>query len=439
MQRHWVERPAFARVRAIVQTIAHPTMVSPMWIGRVMNDRRAISHRARAVTGMPIVALAVVAAVAACNSVKSTSPNPGNTMPGKQDMYVVVTNGTWDLVGFVPTITGISAAGGDFRVAPSASVMHNPRVATGRANGTDSLTATFVITGPPTGTDLRTPQYEAFDVAGNAWMSVHGTGFNGSVIEYTPPLQKIGDSVPPAVGIGGLQYPEGLAFDHDGDLWVLDAQTDRLIEYGPDKLTKAGSPVPTHVMSLAALNANGGTYAPLELALYAAGDFWISANILNRPSTPAGDSMPAFVIVKFTSAQAAAGGAQAPVISISMPGFFPGGYGPGLAFDSLGNLWTANADSATLTKFAAASLTVGSNPVPVIRIGHLLFGEPFLNGISDVGIDPSGILFVATGYAPVPGSAIYGFLPSQLQVDGSPAPIITFLPSDGVSHFAVRP
>jgi hypothetical protein len=439
MQRHWVERPAFARVRAIVQTIAHPTMVSPMWIGRVMNDRRAISRRARAMAGMPIVALAAGAAIAACNGIKTTSPNPGTTMPGKQDMYVVVSNGTWDLVGYVPTITGVSAAGGNFRVTPSASVMHNPGAVTARANGEDSLTPTFVITGPPTGTDLRTPTYEAFDAAGNAWMSVHGTGFNGSVIEYTPPLQKIGDSVPPAIGIGGLQYPEGLAFDHDGDLWVLDAQTDRLIEYGPDKLTQAGSPVPTRVMSLAALNTNGGTYAPLVLALDAAGDFWISANILNRPSTPAGDSMPAFEIVKFTAAQVAAGGAPAPVISISMPGSFPGGYGPGLAFDSLGNLWTANADSATLTKFAAASLVAGSNPVPVRRIGHLLFGEPFLDGISDIGIDPSGILFVATGYAPVPGSAIYGFLPSQLQVDGSPAPIIAFIPSNGVSHFAVRP
>jgi hypothetical protein len=442
MQRHWVERPAFARVRAIVQTIVrtivHPTMVSPMWIGRVMNDRRATSLRARAVAGMPIVALAVVAAVAACNNITNSSPNPGDTMPGKQDMYVEVTNGTWDLVGFVPTITGISAAGGGLRVTQSASVMHNPRAVTGRANGEDSLTATFVIEGPTTGTNLVSPTYEAFDAAGDAWMSVHGTGFNGSVIEYTPPLQKIGDSVPPAVGIGGLQYPEGLAFDHDGDLWVLDAQTDRLIEYGPDKITKAGSPVPTHVMSLAALNTNGGTYAPLVLALDAAGDFWMSANILNRPSTPAGDSMPAFEIVEFTSAQVAAGGAPAPVLSISMPGSFPGGYGPGLAFDSLGNLWTANADSATLTKFAVASLTAGSNPVPVIRIGHLLFGEPFLDGVSDVGIDPSGILFVATGYAPVPGSAIFGFLPSQLQVDGSPAPIIAFIPENGVTHLAVR-
>jgi hypothetical protein len=394
--------------------------------------------RTRALACTPIVVVGVLAAIAGCNSVHATSPNPGTTMPGKQDMYVVVTNGTWDLVGFVPTITGISAAGGVGRpVTPAASVLHN-RAATGRSNGADSITATFVITGPPRGTDLRTPTYEAFDKTGNAWVSVHGTGFNGSVIEYTPADQKTGDSIPPTVGIGGLQYPEGLAFDEAGNLWVLDGQTDRLSEFAPDQLTKAGSPVPAHNVSLAALNIGGSTYSPLVLALDKNGDFWISANIQSRPSSASGDSLPAFVVVKFTSAQIAAGGAPTPAITIGMPGVFPGGYGPGMAFDSAGNLWTANADSATLTKFTAASLTA-SNPVPAVRIGHLLFGEPILNGISDVGIDPSGILFVATGYAAVPGASIYGFLPSQLQRDGSPSPVIAFLPADGVTHFAVRP
>jgi hypothetical protein len=438
MQRHWVERPAFALVHAIVRTIGHATTVSPMWIGRVMTERRERPRRARVWAGTPIVVLAVCAAIAACNTVKSTSPNPGNTMPGKQDMYAVVSNGTWDLVGFVPTITGISAAGGDFEVKQAANVMRNP-AAHGLSNGADSLTATFVITGPPPGTDLRTPTYEAFDKTGNAWVSVHGTGFNGSVIEYTPPNQKLGDSVPPALGIGGLSYPEGLVFDHAGDLWVVDAQLDQLLEYTPDKFATAGSPSPSRVMSLAGLNVNGATYAPLVLAVDAAGDFWISMNIQNRPSTPSGDSLPAFEVVKFTSAQAIAGGAPAPVIAIRLPGLFPGGYGPGIAFDSVGNLWTANADSSTLTKFTAASLTAGNNPAPVIRIGHLLFGEPFLNGISDVAIDPSGILFVATGYAPTPGSSIFGFLPAQLQADGSPSPVILFIPGNGVTHLVARP
>jgi hypothetical protein len=393
---------------------------------------------ARALACAPIVVMGVLAAIAGCNSVHPTSPNPGNTMPGKQDMYVVVTNGTWDVVGFVPTITGISAAGNLWQVTPSASVMHNRAVTSAQSNGEDSITATFVITGPPTGTDLRTPTYEAFDKEGDAWVSIHGTGFNGSVIEYTPSDQKTGDSIPPTVGIGGLQYPEGLSFDESGNLWVLDGQTDRLSEFAPDQLKKAGSPVPVHNVSLAALNVGGATYSPLVLALDKHGNFWISANIQARPSSATGDSLPAFVIVMFTSAQIEAGGAPTPAITIGMPGVFPGGYGPGIAFDSAGNLWTANADSSTLTKFAAASLT-SSNPVPVVRIGHLLFGEPILDGISDVGIDPSGILFVATGYAEVPGAAIFGFLPSQLQRDGSPSPVIVFLPSNGVTHLATRP
>jgi hypothetical protein len=445
MRRHWVEQPVFARVwtagRAIASapagTAPHATTVSPMWIGSVMDERQGSRFRTRALAWMPIVAVAVLAAIAGCNSVRTTSPNPGNTMPGKQDMYSIVTNGTWDLVGFVPTITGISAAGSGFRVTPPASVLHN-HAATGRANGADSITPTFVITGPPTGTDLKTPTYEAFDKTGNVWVSVHGTGFNGSVIEYTPADQKTGDSVPPTVGIGGLQYPEGLTFDEAGNLWVLDGQTDRLSQYAPDQLKTAGSPVPVHTVSLSALNTGGAAYSPLVVALDAHGDFWISANIQNRPASASGDSLPSFVIAMFTSGQIAAGGSPTPVIEISMPGVFPGGYGPGIAFDSAGNLWTANADSATLTKFAAASLTAGNNPVPAVRIGHLLFGEPILDGISDVGIDPSGLVLVATGYARVPGSSIYGFLPSQLQTDGSPIPVVAFLAADGVTHLAVR-
>lgn len=86
-----------------------------MWIERVMNERRATPFRTRALACTPIVVVGVLAAIAGCNSVHTTSPNPGTTMPGKQDMYVVVTNGRWDLVGFVPTLTGVSAAGSGFR------------------------------------------------------------------------------------------------------------------------------------------------------------------------------------------------------------------------------------------------------------------------------------------------------------------------------------
>lgn len=425
-----MDRPAFARVRAIT--------VSQMWIGRVMPDCRTIPFRVRAMAGATIALAAVLAVVTACNAVHATSPNPGDTMPGKQDMFVVVTNGTWNLVGFVATLTGISASGTTVHVTPSASVMHS-RAATGRSAGTDSISATFVITGPPTGTDLLTPTYEAFDRTGNVWMSVHGTAFNGSIIEYTPTQQKTGDSVPPAVGIGGLQYPQGISFDQSGNLWVLDSQTNRLVEYGPDKLAHSGSPVPTATVSLDALNVVGSTYAPLILAIDAHGNFWISANIQNRPASSSGDSLPAFVVSEFTSSQIAAGGTPTPVLKIAMPGLFPGGYGPGIAFDSVGNLWTANADSATLTKFPASRLTAGANPLPTIRIGHLLFGGALLDGISDVGIDPAGIMFVATGYAAVPGAAIYGFVPSQLAVSGSPAPVIVFIPTDGITHLATRP
>ena len=319
MRRHWVERPVFARVRAAdgdsqddSQGAVHATTVSPMWIGRVMNERRATVWRTSARTSARTRTRTRAGLHAdrgpgsggghcRCNSVHTTSPNPGTTMPGKQDMYVVVTNGTWDLVGFVPTITGVSAAGGNFRVTPSASVLHN-RAADGTRQRRRFDHADVRHHGTADGYGPRTPTYEAFDTAGNAWMSVHGTGFNGSVIEYTPPSSRrsvtrfrrrsasAACSIPrdwrsttPATCGCSTRRPIGCRVSR------------------PTSSRKRDRRFRPRVMSLAALNTGGGRTPPLVLALDAAGDFWISANILNRPSSPSGDSLPAFEIVKFTA------------------------------------------------------------------------------------------------------------------------------------------
>jgi hypothetical protein len=394
-----------------------------------MDNSRTILLRAPAGTIMAIV----LAASFACNGVKApTNPNPGKPLPGMQDMYVIAANGSWDLVGFAPSLTaGATGALTGVHHAGAATASHASASAKAAM---DSIFTTFVIVGPPSGTDLVMPTYEAFDQAGNAWMSVRGTAFDGSIVEYTPAAQKLGDTVPPSVAIGGVQYPEGMAFDQAGNLWVLDAQANRLVEYTPAQLAHSGSPAPTSIMSLAALDVIGSTYAAFVLAIDAHGNFWVSANIQNRPASAAGDSLPNFIVAEFTSSQAEAGGTPTPVLTISMPGSFPGGYGPGIAFDSAGNLWTANSDSGTLTKFPASSLTAGPSPLPTIRIGGV-----DLAGISDVGIDPAGVLFAATGYAIVPGAGLFGYLPSQLTASGSPTPVIVFIPADGITHLATRP
>jgi len=394
-----------------------------------MHESRKFLLRATAIAGT----MSVLALTFACQGVKApVSPNPGKPLPGMQDMYVVSVNGTLDLVGFAPTASG-TVESGAIHVHRSIPMIQN-RASLGALASTDSVTVTFVVTGPPTGLDLATPTYEAFDTAGDAWMSVRGTALDGSVVEYTPANQKVGDSVPPAVVIGGLQYPAGMTFDRTGNLWVLDAQTDRLVEFSSSQLAQSGSPTPAVTVSLAALNVVGSTYAPFVLAIDPTGNFWVSANIQSRAASAPGDSLADFVVAEFASSDVQAGGTPTPLLTIATTGVFTGGYGPGIAFDSVGNLWTGNADSGTVTQFPAASLTAGSHPQPTVRITGT-----DLVGISDVAIDPVGILFVATGYGFVPGAGIFGYLPSQLTASGTPTPAITFIPADGLTHIATRP
>ena len=86
-----------------------------------------------------------------------------------------------------------------------------------------------------------------------------------------------------------------------------------------------------------------------------------------------------------------------------------------MAFDSAGDLWTANAFSNSMTKFTAASLTAGANPSPSVTITGAT-----LAGISDIVIDPADILYIGGSAFGTPGMGILAYHLSQLTASGSP-------------------
>jgi hypothetical protein len=104
-----------------------------------------------------------------------------------------------------------------------------------------------------------------------------------------------------------------------------------------------------------------------------------------------------------------------------------------MAFDSAGDLWTANAGGASLTKFAAASLTAGANPSPSVAITGAT-----LAGVSDIFIDPSDILYVGGSASGSPGAGIFAYRLSKLTASGSPNPALSFTPNTGVNHFVIK-
>jgi sugar lactone lactonase YvrE len=222
-----------------------------------------------------------------------------------------------------------------------------------------------------------------------------------------------------------------LAFDGQGNLWVVDSQATRLLEYTALEQETGGSPVDT--VSLAGIVSAGATWAPIAVAFDPHGNFWISARPRTLPPGPAADSVPSEIVAEFSDSTIKAGGTPAPVLIVTQSGIHPGGYGPGITFDAAGNLWTANANLGTVTSFAAASLTAGAGPTPTITISGSM-----LQGVADIAFDAAGVLYAGGGAYGSPGAGIFVFSPPEASVSGSPTPKLAFSPAAGVSHFAIR-
>jgi sugar lactone lactonase YvrE len=100
----------------------------------------------------------------------------------------------------------------------------------------------FTTTGGTTSsTGLAFPYYIAFDGSGNLWLTDTG---NSRVLKYVPPFTTgmaaslvIGQTDFVSSGrvttASGLDFPEGIAFDRAGNLWIGDTFNNRVLEYVP--------------------------------------------------------------------------------------------------------------------------------------------------------------------------------------------------------------
>jgi len=389
--------------------------------------------------------LAAVTTLAACPGVghvvelpHGTPPpqEPGLTFPhgthGAYDYYYVISSVNWRIVAFLLGLgSGFdSPAAGSASpfsvlapeaVLPTAAQTARGRGVSARASG-DSIVIGATISGPPKGTTFQFLTYGTLDTAGNLWLSAGNSSLQGSVIEYTAAQLKTGGAIAPAVAIGGLQIPEGVAIDKSGDLWVLDYQTDELLEFTPAQLKASGSPAPATRVSLADMTFAGATYFPRELAFDKSGNAWISfiISFATRPPVSV-DSIPNEIVAQYAATTITTSGTPTPSIVLRPTGadtnVFAVGYGVGLAIDSAGNLWTANTALANVSEFTAASLVPGANPSPAVTLTGNWASNGGLVGIS-FGAD--GALLVATG------QELLVYRPSQITQSGSPTPDITY-------------
>ncbi len=157
------------------------------------------------------------------------------------------------------------------------------------------------------------------------FVSINGDGSNGagSISEYTPTgLQTIFAS--------GLSEPRGVAFDHFGNLFVANTEFDPPDFLGHGTIVKI---TPGGAQSLFATVPGDNIFAE-GVAFDRAGNLFVMAIDLNDPNL-------ASTIYKITP-----GGVLSTFGSVT-------GQGLGLAFDSAGNLFAANAGpDQTIYKFA---------------------------------------------------------------------------------------
>jgi hypothetical protein len=140
---------------------------------------------------------------------------------------------------------------------------------------------------------LNSPDFITFDHSGNLWVS---DTYDNRVLEFKPPFSN-GETASIALGQptlssvaanttqSTLNYPEGLAFDTHGNLWVSDESNDRVMEFVPPFSTGMNATVvigQTSYFSSGPSFGNSSVYEPKGLAAGPNGNLWVDDSGNNR-------------------------------------------------------------------------------------------------------------------------------------------------------------
>jgi hypothetical protein len=250
---------------------------------------------------------------------------------------------------------------------------------------------------------LGTPQGVTFDSAGNLWVMDPGAMVNG---QATPALLKFSSGQLAALGMTNmpepvaiitstsLAFPQQSVFDAQGNQWVSDHNNNTVLVFTAAQLAMTGTNnlMPTVVISSAAFNG------PLGIVFDSMGNLWVANNGEvpgnNKTMSPVGTS-----IVEFAKASLPA----VPTTGMLTPDLTPNitltDNGQGsiqgpweLAFDSMGNLWSSNANTPfTLVAFAKTSLAASGTPAPMTTISPTMdMGVSTLNSTNGLCFDNAG-------------------------------------------------
>jgi sugar lactone lactonase YvrE len=261
---------------------------------------------------------------------------------------------------------------------------------------TTSAAASTVV---GTGTDQNSGV--AFDANGNLWVVIQTSN---SVVEYTASQLNASGTPAPAIALtanaGSLNAPTALAFDASGNLWVANASPNTVVEYTASQLASSGSPVPAVTLSA----TSGSLVAPFGVAFDHSGNMWVANN-------------PVSTVVEFTPSQLVATGAPTPTVTLTASANSI--FGPHMiAFDATGDLWIANEFSTSVVAFSPGQLATSGSPTPIVTLSS---NSGSLNIPFGLAFDGSGDLWVSN----IGGGTVVEFSAGQIVASGNPTPTVT--------------
>ena len=228
------------------------------------------------------------------------------------------------------------------------------------ANGATNTVSEFApgsTTPTATLTGLDYPDALAFDSSGNLYVA---NGATNTVSEFAP------GSTTPTATLTGLNEPHALAFDSSGNLYVANEGSSTVSEFAP------GSTTPTAVLfgldypDALAFDSSGNLYvangATNTVSEFAPGSTTPTATLtgLSGPRALAFDSSGNLYVANCTTKTVSefAPGSTTPTATLSGLDF-----PDALAFDSSGNLYVANEDDGTVSKFTPVATTAAGGVV----------------------------------------------------------------------------
>ena len=250
---------------------------------------------------------------------------------------------------------------------------------------------------------LSSPFDAVFDKSGNLWVSdtnnnrvlefspPFSTGMNASLVIGQSSFTTYAGSTSQS----GLYYPGDIAFDSSGNLWVADAGNSRVLEFQAPftngmsasiVLGQAGFTTPNPGVSANTL------YTPIGLAFDSSGNVWVADSGNSRVlgfARPFSNGESASLVIGQTGYTS-----QAPGLSQTQV-YFP----EAIAFDRFGDLWVADTGNDRVLEFgvplstgARASLVFGQ---PSFTTDVPATSQTSLMAPQGIAFDSSGNLWVA--------------------------------------------